>query len=202
MTSTSELLSRYQIGRKQFYQRRDCLIKLGYDLQGQKVGRKSTYTPEQVELLDHLDQHIQSGLTMDTFPPVITQPPMAEGEQNGNGHGFGSELVSMPSSPVEIASEQNEEIEVDVDRDPLEDIREQQYQSVHVAAQYNAAQNLAAFNYLTLDYMKHREFTVDGLAEQVHKSSKAVRESLASMMESPEQATKKLLNKIRQRRNK
>ncbi len=86
MTSTSALLSRYQIGRKQFYQRRDCLIKLGYDLQGQKVGRTCTYTPEQIELLDHLDQHIQSGLTMDTFPPVITQPPMAEGEQNGNGH--------------------------------------------------------------------------------------------------------------------
>ena len=111
----------------------------------------------------------------------------------------GGTLVPTSPEPTEIECEQDQEIQVDTK--PLEDIKEQQYQSVHVAAQYNAAQNLAAFNYLTLDYMKHRDFSVEGLAEQVQQSSEAVQESFASMMESPEQATKKLLAKIRRRRD-
>ncbi len=124
---------------------------------------------------------------------------MAEGEQNGNGHGFGSELVSMPSSQVEIASEQNEEIEVDVDRDPLEDIREQNLGSVDVAAQYSAAELMALFNYRQLDYMKNRNFTIPGLAEEVHKSEEAVRQSFNSMTGVPSESIKKKLEKLRQR---
>ena len=204
MTSTAELLSRYRIGKKQFYLRRDCLTKLGYDLQGQKMGRTCIYSPEQVELLDRLNQHLQSHRTMDEFPPAGSTgashcAPATTPERQQNGSGNGSELVTVSHSSVETAPEPDEEIYVDTN--PIEDIKEQQLDSVHVAAQYSAAQNLTAFNYLTLDYMKHRDFTVEGLAEEVHKSEQAVRESFASMMESPEQATKKLLARIRQRRS-
>jgi hypothetical protein len=167
------------------------------------MGRTCIYSPEQVQLLDRLNQFLQSHRTMDEFPPAGSTSgspcaPATNPERQQNGSSNGSELVTVSHSPVEIAPEPDEEIEVD--RNPIEDIKEQQLDSVHVAAQYSAAQNLAAFNYLTLDYMKHRDFTVDGLAEEVHKSEQAVRESFASMMESPEETTKKLLAKIRQRR--
>jgi hypothetical protein len=201
MVNASALPSRYRIGKTSFYQRRNYLTELGYDLEPVKQGRKSFYSDEQVQLLDELDSYIKTHGDMEGFAPPQTSvdkySPVNDGKAatvNGNG-----KLVHHHSEQVEIESAEDEEILVETN--PLEDIKEQQYQSVHVAAQYNAAQNLAAFNYLTLDYMKHRDFTVDGLAEQVHKSEQAVRESFASMMESPEQATKKLLAKIRQRRN-
>lgn len=181
-------------------------MKLGYKVEPTKQGRSSFYTSEQVRIFDELDAHIKAAGGMDGFrTPFIesrNEGENVEGQvepvRNGGGivHSQG-ELI-----PNDSANEFAQEGEIYVETDPLEDVKEQQIESLHVAAQYNAAQNLAAFNYLTLDYMKHRDFTVDGLAELVHKSEKAVRESFASMMESPEQATKKLLNKIRQRRNK
>ena len=88
-----------------------------------------------------------------------------------------------------------------MDTNPLEDIKEQQLNSVDRAAQYSAAQNLAAFNYLTVDYMKHRDFKEPGLSEEVHRSEQAVRQPFDSMTEKPSQTTKKLLNKLRKRRN-
>ena len=44
-------------------------------------------------------------------------------------------------------------------------------------------------------------FSIAGLKEQVEQSEQVVKQSFASVMESPEATTKKLLNKIRQRRN-
>jgi hypothetical protein len=207
MTSTSELLLKYQISRSQFYQRRDCLIKLGYDLQGQKVGRNCTYTPEQVELLDRLDKHIKSNWPIDKFPTAALgfgsagQPPQAKAEQNGNGNGNGhvqgSELVSYQGEQLEITEADEEEIEVDTN--PTADIKEQQLNSVDAAAQYSAAELMAIFNYRQLDYMKNRNFTIPGLAEEVHKSEEAVRQSFDSMMGVPGESIKKKLKKLRQR---
>ena len=201
MTSTSELLLKYQISRSQFYQRRDCLIKLGYDLQGQKVGRNCTYTPEQVELLDRLDKHIKSNWPIDKFPTaaVSAQPSQAKAEQNGhgNGHVQGSELVSYQGEQLEITEADEEEIEVDTN--PTADIKEQQLNSVDAAAQYSAAELMAIFNYRQLDYMKNRNFTIPGLAEEVHKSEEAVRQSFDSMMGVPGESIKKKLKKLRQR---
>ena len=181
-------------------------MKLGYNMEPTKKGRCSFYTSEQVLLFDELDAHIKAAGGMEGFPtPVIGS--RNEGK-NGNGkiepvrNGNGivrTESELMANSSTNLSAEDEE---IYVETDPLEDIKEQQIESLHVAAQYNAATNLTALNYLTVDYMKHRDFSVDGLAEQVHKSEKAVRESFASMMVEPEQATKKLLNKIRQRRSK
>lgn len=88
-----------------------------------------------------------------------------------------------------------------VDTNPLADIQEQQLASIDIAAQYSAAQNLTAFNYLTVDYMKHRDFSVQELAEEVHKSEQAVRKTFDSMMENPASATKKLRARISRRRS-
>ena len=59
MLSASSLPDRYGIGKTYFYQRRDYLIKLGYDLEAVKDGRKKLYTDEQVQILDELDAHIK-----------------------------------------------------------------------------------------------------------------------------------------------
>jgi hypothetical protein len=181
-------------------------LKLGYNIEPTKKGRCSFYTSEQVRVFDELDAHIKAAGGMDGF-----RNPVIESRNEGkNGDGKvepvrdGGEQVHterelMANSSANLFAEEEE---IYVETDPLEDIKEQQIESLHVAAQYNAATNLAALNYLTGDYMKHRKFSVAGLAEQVHKSEQAVRETFSSLMVEPEEATKKLLNKIRQRRSK
>ena len=203
MLSASALPQRYGIGKTYFYQRRDYLIKLGYDMEAVKNGRKKIYTDEQIQILDSLDAHIKNTKAMEGFPlntaaasNKATQAVSNQPETNdSNG------LVRAEQEQIEISSAKTEEIYLDTN--PLSDIQEQQLASVEVAAQYSAAQNLTAFNYLTVDYMKHRDFTVQELAEEVHKSEQAVRKTFDSMMTNPTSATKKILARInRQRTNK
>jgi hypothetical protein len=201
MKQASTLPDRYRIGKTQFYQRRDYLIKLGYNMEPIKQGRNCFYSDEQIHWLNELNAHIKKHSTLEGFPPAVMEvdDQGSEAVLEASNNNSNSELVHTQSEPVQIESTQTEEIIVDTN--PLEDIREQNLRSVDVAAQYGAAQNLVAFNYLQLDYMKHRDFTVAGLAEEVHQSEQAVRESFASMMESPKVATKKLMDKIKSRRN-
>jgi hypothetical protein len=201
MKQASALPERYHIGKTSFYQRRDYLIKLGYNLDPIKEGRCSIYTDEQVELLDRLNDWIQTNDGMDGFPPAVIEltknaadVDRKASEFNGNG-----ELVCSGDERVDIDSGTGEEIYIDTN--PLEDIREQNLRSVDVAAQYAAAQNLVAFNYLQVDYMKNRDFSVAGLGEEVQQSEQAVRQSFASMMEDPSSATKKMLSRLKARRS-
>lgn len=201
MIKASALPSKYNIGKTRFYERRNYLLKLGYNMEPIKKGRCSFYTSEQIGIFDELDAHIKVEAGMEGFrAPVIESTNQGENidhqvnpVHNGNG------LVRAQSE--QMANQSSQEEEIYVETNPLEDIKEQQIESLHVAAQYNAATNLTALNYLTVDYMKHRDFSVAGLTEQVHKSEQAVRETFTNLMVEPEQATKKLLNKIRQRRN-
>jgi hypothetical protein len=136
---------------------------------------------------------------MEGFPNYSTSMSKSPRSANGKDQSVNEngKLVHRQSEQVEIVSADDEEIQVDTD--PLEDIKEQQYQSVDVAAQYNAAELMALFNYRQLDYMKNRNFTIPGLAEEVHKSEEAVRQSFNSMMGVPGESIKKKLEKLRQR---
>lgn len=201
MKQASTLPDRYRIGKTQFYQRRDYLIKLGYNMEPIKQGRNCFYSDEQIYWLDELNAYIKMHSTLEGFPAAVIEVnnisiEAAQNLDNAQGNG---ELIHSQSEPIPIESTQTEEIIVNTS--PLEDIQEQNLHSIDVAAQYGAAQNLVAFNYLQLDYMKHRDFTVAGLAEEVHQSEQAVRESFASMMQTPNVATKKLMDKIKSRRN-
>lgn len=206
MIKASALNSKYEIGKTNFYKRRDYLLKLGYDLQPIKKGRCSFYSDEQVQLLDELDAHIKATGGMEEFPTLViesrNEAENAE-EQIGSVHnGAGivhsdSELMANESTNECIAEE-----EIYIETNPLEDIKEQNLRSVDTAAQHFAAQNIVALNYLTVDYMKHRDFSVNGLSEEVEKSEQAVKQSFTSVMESPNATTKKLLSQIRRRRNK
>ena len=214
MSSASSLYERYSLGKTSFYQRRDYLIKLGYDMEAVKDGRKKKYTDEQIQLLDALHAYVLETGSMNGFPPANTDP--AKISSNSAEPEKPNDLIKseIPSNlieseePNELVHSEREEIQVDesttdvyVDTNPLADIQEQQLASVDVAAQYSAAQNLTAFNYLTVDYMKHRDFSVQELAEEVHKSEQAVRESFGSMMENPSSTTKKILARVRRQRN-
>jgi SOS-response transcriptional repressor LexA len=200
MSSASSLYERYSIGKTYFYKRRDYLIKLGYDLEPVKDGIKKIYTDEQVQILDELDAHIKDTGAMEEFTKASaalsnssTQAISNELETNNNNG-----LVHSHTEQIEINEQPTEQIYVDTN--PLADIQEQQLASVDVAAQYSAAQNLTAFNYLTVDYMKHRDFSVQELAESVHKSEQAVRKTFDSMMENPSSATKKIRARVRRQR--
>ena len=201
MIKASELPSKYGIGKTNFYKRRDYLLKLGYNIEPTKKGRCSFYTCEQVHIFDELDAHIKVAGRMEGFrAPVIESKNKGENvnekiEPVHNGGG----LVRAQSE--QMANESSQEEEIYVETNPLEDIKEQNLRSVDAAAQHFAAQNLAALNYLTVDYMKHRDFSINGLKEQVQQSEQAVKQSFTSVMESPEVTTKKLLSKITQRRN-
>ncbi len=137
---------------------------------------------------------------MEAFPEASaaplntpTQSVSNDAEINDNGG-----LIHPDKEPSEINETAAEKIYVDTN--PLADIQEQQLASVEIAAQYSAAQNLTAFNYLTVDYMKHRDFSVQELAEEVHKSEQAVRKTFDSMMQNPASATKKIMAKLQSRR--
>ncbi len=165
MLKASALPSRYNIGKTRFYDWRNHLIKLGYDMEPTKKGQTSLYSDEQVQLLDHFSQHIKEYQGFDGFPPACIEPspPVNSSPSQNPPNG----LVHTSPEQVQIESATPEEIYVDTN--PLEDIRESNLNLVDTAAQHNAAQNLAAFNYLTVDYMKHRDFTVAGLTEQVQQ---------------------------------
>ena len=164
MLSASSLPDRYGIGKTYFYQRREYLIELGYDMEAVKDGRKKLYTDEQIQLLDELDAHIKDTEGMEGFPKakvtISNNAPQTVSNQietnNSNG------IVHQDREQIEINDDEASEIYVDTN--PLADIQEQQLASIDVAAQYSAAQNLTAFNYLTVDYMKHRDFSVQELA--------------------------------------
>ena len=202
MLSASSLPDRYGIGKTYFYQRREYLIELGYDMEAVKDGRKKLYTDEQIQLLDELDTHIKESGGMEGFPKAkvttfdnAPQTVSTRAETN-NGNG----LVHTDHEQIEINESETENVYVDTN--PIADIQEQQLASIDVAAQYSAAQNLTAFNYLTVDYMKHRDFSVQELADSVHKSEQAVRKSFDSMMENPSEATKKIRARISRQRTK
>ncbi len=202
MIKVSALLAKYHIGKTTFYRRRDYLMELGYNMKPRTKSNCCFYNPEQVHIFDELDAHIKAAGRMDGFPPPVLESRNKEENaenkvepvHNGGGlvHTEG-ELIANESPPEE---------EIYVETNPLEDIKEQNLRSVDAAAQHFAAQNLAALNYLTVDYMNHRQFSIAGLKEQVEQSEQVVKQSFTSVMESPEATTKKLLNKIRQRRNK
>jgi hypothetical protein len=70
MLQASSLPDRYRVGKTQFYQRRDYLIKLGYNMEPTKRGRNSFYSDEQVQLLDNLHDYYRNNGTFDGFPPA------------------------------------------------------------------------------------------------------------------------------------
>jgi hypothetical protein len=122
MLSASALPQRYGIGKTYFYQRRDYLIKLGYDLEAVKDGRKKIYTDEQIRILDELDAHIKDTGAMEGFPraevttsntPTQTVNNQAEtNERNG--------LVHTDREQIEINDDEASEIYVDTN--PIADI--------------------------------------------------------------------------------
>lgn len=200
MLSASSLPDRYGICKTYFYQRREYLIELGYDMEAVKDGRKKIYTDEQIQILDELDAHIKDTGEMEGFAPAKVTTSNSEEQttdnrdENNNGNGI------VRSHSEQIEHNEPESDEVYVDTNPIADIQEQQLASIDVAAQYSAAQNLTAYNYLTVDYMKHRDFSVEELADEVHKSEQAVRESFNSMTENPASTTKKILARINRQR--
>lgn len=196
----SSLPNRYNIGKTKFYERRNYLIELGYDMEAVKDGRTKIYTAEQIHKLDELDAHINDTGDMEGFTSakVITSNNAAKAVNNEPEINNNNELVHANTEQIELNEPESEKIYVDTN--PLANIQEQQLESINVAAQYSAAQNLAAFNYLTVDYMKHRDFSVQELADEVHKSEQAVRKSFDSMMENPGTTAKKFLNKIQRQR--
>jgi spore germination protein GerM len=197
MKQASALPDRYRIGRTQFYQRRDYLIKLGYNMEPVKQGRNSFYSDEQIHWLDELNTHIKKHSTLEGFPAAVIEVNnvCVKADMNLEISDPRSELVHAADQTVRIESTKPEEILVDTT--PLEDIQEQNLRSVDEAAQYIAAQNLTALNYLTVGYMKERTFTVPGLAEQVNQSEQVVRQSFTSLMESPEAIAKKLMSRVK-----
>lgn len=201
MLSASSLPERYGIGKTYFYQRREYLIELGYDMEAVKDGRKKLYTDEQIQLLDELDAHIKDTEGMEGFPKAevtasdSTPQTVSNQEETNERNG----IVRADREQIEINEPEAENLYVDTN--PIADIQEQQLASIDVAAQYSAAQNLTAFNYLTVDYMKHRDFSVQELTDEVRKSEQAVRKSFDSMMENPSSTTKKILARINRQRN-
>lgn len=192
MQKAASLPDRYRIGKTQFYERRQHLIRLGYDMEADKHGRNSYYSDEQIQIFDDLNAHYQKWGTLEGFPSATPEIADNQTETNTNAE---TGLVQRESEKVINNSVDTEEIFVDTN--PLEDIQEDNFRRVDEAAQFAAAQNIVAFNYLTVNYMKQRDFSVPGLRSQVEKSSRVVEESLDSLKQSPEVIAKKLIQRTK-----
>ena len=197
MQKAASLPDRYRIGKTQFYERRQHLIRLGYDMEADKHGRNSYYSDEQIQIFDDLNTHYQKWGTLEGFPSATPEIADNQTETDKNSPVTNTEtgLVQRESEKVINNSVDTEEIFVDTN--PLEDIQEDNFRRVDEAAQFAAAQNIVAFNYLTVNYMKQRDFSVPGLRSQVEKSSRVVEESLDSLKQSPEVIAKKLIQRTK-----
>ena len=197
MQKAASLPDRYRIGKTQFYERRQHLIRLGYDMEADKHGRNSYYSDEQIQIFDDLNTHYQKWGTLEGFPSATPEIADNQTEPDKNSPVTNTEtgLVQRESEKVINNSVDTEEIFVDTN--PLEDIQEDNFRRVDEAAQFAAAQNIVAFNYLTVNYMKQRNFSVPGLRSQVEKSSRVVEESLDSLKQSPEVIAKKLIQRTK-----
>jgi hypothetical protein len=197
MQKAASLPDRYRIGKTQFYERRQHLIRLGYDMEADKHGRNSYYSDEQIQIFDDLNAHYQKWGTLEGFPSATPEIADNQTETDKNSPVTNTEtgLVQRESEKVINNSVDTEEIFVDTN--PLEDIQEDNFRRVDEAAQFAAAQNIVAFNYLTVNYMKQRDFSVPGLRSQVEKSSRVVEESLDSLKQSPEVIAKKLIQRTK-----
>ena len=333
MLGATALPKRYGISKAGFYQRRDYLKSLGYDVEPKKSGRKRLYDSFQVQLFDGLDAHIKSTGTMEAFSGATetateylekspglslkvksdselvnqddqltrlktrnnasvsqgidntngqslddkeirvkwedenvhpdedparlntgNEAKVSQGIESVNGQPFDddpikvksdSTLVNQVEDPTRLKTGNNgkvnqgiepvngqqphdesikvksdsslvhqqsdadkldgldtgEEGTVHEDTNTHESSKRQQLESLHTAAQYHAAHNLTAFNYLTAEYMNKKDFTIDFLSEEVNKSEQAVINYFQSMMKDPETEAKKLIDEIRQQRN-
>jgi hypothetical protein len=197
MQKAASLPDRYRIGKTQFYERRQHLIRLGYDMEADKLGRNSYYSDEQIQIFDDLNTHYQKWGTLEGFPSATPEIADNQTEPDKNSPVTNTEtgLVQRESEKVINNSVDTEEIFVDTN--PLEDIQEDNFRRVDESAQFAAAQNIVAFNYLTVNYMKQRNFSVPGLRSQVEKSSRVVEESLDSLKQSPEVIAKKLIQRTK-----
>ncbi|NCS41273.1 MAG: hypothetical protein GPJ20_21105 [Microcystis aeruginosa BS13-10] len=197
MQKAASLPDRYRIGKTQFYERRQHLIRLGYDMEADKHGRNSYYSDEQIQIFDDLNTHYQKWGTLEGFPSATPEIADNQTEPDKNSPVTNTEtgLVQRESEKVINNSVDTEEIFVDTN--PLEDIQEDNFRRVDEAAQFAAAQNIVAFNYLTVNYMKQRNFSVPGLRSQVEKSSRVVEESLDFLKQSPEVIAKKLIQRTK-----
>ncbi len=184
--------------RTHFYEVRNHLISLGYNLEPEKKGRVSWYSDEQVDLMKNLQAHYRKTGAYDGFPfpnghPTNQDDSSHQTTETSNGNGL------IHSQPEHIPIEYNDSEEIEINTNPLEDIREHHLNLVDKAAQHTAAETLTAFNYLTADYLKHRDFSIPELTEQVNQSEEVRQRSLTNLMESPNSTVKKMLARKRSR---
>ncbi len=161
MLGASKLPERYGIGKTLFYQRRNYLLKLGYDLEPEKDGNKRKYRDEQIQLLDELNKYIRQNGGMEGFPCatvrdesglVHTDSEQTERKRSHSSEGFSEATIGRESGLVRSKSEQTgiereQTQKISVNTAPIADIKEHQLKSVDGAAQYSAAELLAVFNY-------------------------------------------------------
>ena len=125
MLNTSELISKYQIEKSEFYKRRSFLIELGYNLQGKKKGRTVVYRAAQVELLDQLNSYLEQAGTMagfksfqssvnsnyssDSHSTVESQPTINESHSDVSENSDSVEAQSLSVETDEKLSPEKEE---------------------------------------------------------------------------------------------
>jgi len=197
MQKAASLPDRYRIGKTQFYERRQHLIRLGYDMEADKHGRNSYYSDEQIQIFDDLNTHYQKWGTLEGFPSATPEIADNQTEPDKNSPVTNTETGLVQRESEKVINNSVDPEEIFVDTNPLEDIQEDNFRRMDEAAQFAAAQNIVAFNYLTVNYMKQRDFSVPGLRSQVEKSSRVVEESLDFLKQSPEVIAKKLIQRTK-----
>ncbi|MFY7934545.1 MAG: hypothetical protein ACOVO7_18455, partial [Microcystis aeruginosa] len=169
MQKAASLPDRYRIGKTQFYERRQHLIRLGYDMEAEKHGRNSYYSDEQVQIFDDLNTHYKKWGTLEGFPTATPEIADKQTETDKNSSVTNAQTGLVQRESEKVINDSVDAEEIFVDTNPLEDIQEDNFRRVDEAAQFAAAQNIVAFNYLTVNYMKERNFSVPGLRSQVEK---------------------------------
>ncbi|MFM6322438.1 MAG: hypothetical protein ACKPGT_00800 [Microcystis sp.] len=153
MQKAASLPDRYGIGKTQFYERRQHLIRLGYAMEADKLGRNSYYSDEQIQIFDDLNDHYRKWGTLEGFPSATPEIADHQPETDKNSPVTNAETGLVQRESEKVINESVDAEEIFVDTNPLEDIQENNFRRVDEAAQFAAAQNLVALNYLTVNYL-------------------------------------------------
>ncbi|MCZ8054565.1 MAG: hypothetical protein O9329_07325 [Microcystis sp. LE19-12.2C] len=102
MQKAASLPDRYRIGKTQFYERRQHLIRLGYAMEAEKHGRNSYYSDEQVQIFDDLNTHYRKWGTFEGFPSATPEiaDKQTETEKNSPVTNAQTGLVQRESEKV------------------------------------------------------------------------------------------------------
>lgn len=101
LLSIKDFEARYRLTRSNIYNRINGLKDKGYPMEPMKQGNKSIYSVDQAALMDRLDEHIEDGNDIASFPDPDGRTPMPQPVERLTSHPI-EQIETVERSPVTL----------------------------------------------------------------------------------------------------